>query len=272
MSDFDYAGHIALSAHKALLYEALTAPKPGLVDRFDSGAHSDMDIFTFVDSAESLLPYFYRCACAGIEHGTADAALFKTLRAYGLEAERDMLKATCGVNTHKGAILSLGIICAAAGALGSGASSDDICLAAGKIAQPLLDDFKHIDPKDPSYGERQYLEKGRTGIRGEAASGFPQVCKHALPYFRDLLESGLNMNDAALLVLARLILTTDDTTLIKRCGEENLPEVRKQIASVLLCEDMKKELSILNNDWSESGISAGGCADLLGITLFFIFL
>lgn len=35
----------------ALLTEVCTMPKPGLVDRTNSGSHRDMDIFTFIDAA-----------------------------------------------------------------------------------------------------------------------------------------------------------------------------------------------------------------------------
>ena len=36
-------------AVRALLYEVITTPKPGLVDRRNSGSHKDMDVFTFMD-------------------------------------------------------------------------------------------------------------------------------------------------------------------------------------------------------------------------------
>ena len=43
---------------QALLYEVSATPKPGLVDRNNTGAHKDMDIFTFEASAVSLNHYF----------------------------------------------------------------------------------------------------------------------------------------------------------------------------------------------------------------------
>ena len=57
---FRFADDTAMTACRALLYEVMATPKPGLVDRDNTGAHDDMDIFTFETSALALLPYFRR--------------------------------------------------------------------------------------------------------------------------------------------------------------------------------------------------------------------
>ena len=91
----------ARQAVRALLYEVTTTPKPGLVDRRNSGSHTDMDSFTFMSSAASLYPYFEACTRAGRK--TADGPApetFAALRPLGCEAEGEMLAATHGVNTH----------------------------------------------------------------------------------------------------------------------------------------------------------------------------
>ncbi len=49
---------ISQLALKALLYEVSLSPKPGLVDRFDNGAHDDMSFMTFIDSMIALSPFF----------------------------------------------------------------------------------------------------------------------------------------------------------------------------------------------------------------------
>lgn len=59
------AAAAAQQAVRAILYEVATTPKPGLVDRCNSGSHTDMNFFTFMDSAASLYPYFEACARAG---------------------------------------------------------------------------------------------------------------------------------------------------------------------------------------------------------------
>jgi len=108
---------VAALAVRALLYEVNTTPKPGLVDRNNCGSHKDMNTFTFLNSAAALWPYFHQCAKTGYystETGSAPAEVFSSLRKHGRAAELTMYHATGGVNTHKGAVFSLGIICAAA--------------------------------------------------------------------------------------------------------------------------------------------------------------
>ena len=105
---------VAQLACRSLLYEVCVTPKPGLVDRQNSGDHRDMDLFTFLNSAPALFPYFERCVRQGWKE-TEPEALFPPLRWEGKLAEQAMLAATGGVNTHKGAIFSMGLCCAALG-------------------------------------------------------------------------------------------------------------------------------------------------------------
>ncbi|MGI0503638.1 triphosphoribosyl-dephospho-CoA synthase, partial [Burkholderia sp. ZZQ-2] len=104
------AGRIAELAERSLVLEIETYPKPGLVSHVDTGSHTDMDAATFARSAAVLRPYFAELADAGARD--ADMAV---LRKIGLRAEHAMLAATGGVNTHRGAIFGLGLLCAAAG-------------------------------------------------------------------------------------------------------------------------------------------------------------
>ncbi|MHA1366376.1 MAG: triphosphoribosyl-dephospho-CoA synthase, partial [Candidatus Heimdallarchaeota archaeon] len=48
---------IASNITKAILLEVTCTPKPGLVDRKNSGAHRDMDIFTFMISSAVISQY-----------------------------------------------------------------------------------------------------------------------------------------------------------------------------------------------------------------------
>jgi triphosphoribosyl-dephospho-CoA synthase len=108
--------YISKCAVQSMLYEVTATPKPGLVDRANSGAHKDMDFFSFMSSSAVLGPFFYRCARKGVEYDSPNVeGLFHQIRGLGVEAEHKMFQATGGVNTHKGLIFSLGIICAAAG-------------------------------------------------------------------------------------------------------------------------------------------------------------
>ena len=110
------ADQAAAAAVRALLYEVSATPKPGLVDRNNSGSHQDMDFFTFVDSSAALIPWFRDFFSIGWEHGdeTGDR-LFERLRFAGQNAEAKMFSATGGVNTHKGLIFASAIFCGALG-------------------------------------------------------------------------------------------------------------------------------------------------------------
>lgn len=105
-------GHLAW---KALIEEVVTTPKPGLVDLYSNGAHTDMDVDTFRRSAEALRPFFALMAERGIQEQGSPEELFRSLRGTGMEAEKAMYGATGGVNTHKGIIFTFGVFCAAAG-------------------------------------------------------------------------------------------------------------------------------------------------------------
>lgn len=55
-----------LAAEKSLFYEVLATPKAGLVDRLDQGAHTDMNIYSFVDSSLALGPSLRKFIEAGM--------------------------------------------------------------------------------------------------------------------------------------------------------------------------------------------------------------
>ena len=93
-------------AVRALRMELDTPLKPGLVGPDSSGAHHDMDYGLMQRGIAAIRPYLSRMACAETAEQLVDL---------GLAAEKEMLSATLGVNTHRGAIFCLGIALAAAG-------------------------------------------------------------------------------------------------------------------------------------------------------------
>ena len=101
---------VAQLAVASLHAELRLYPKPGLVSPVDTGSHDDMDASTFMRSLFALRHYFRRICLAGMRN-----APFVQLKQLGIAAEAAMLKATHGINTHRGAIFSLGLLCAAAG-------------------------------------------------------------------------------------------------------------------------------------------------------------
>lgn len=107
---------IAAFAVESMLYEVAATPKPGLVDRANNGAHNDMDFFTFMSSAAALHDTFDLMIKLGVQKQSSPIQeLLPMLRKEGRLAEKKMFEATGGVNTHKGMIFSLGILCGCCG-------------------------------------------------------------------------------------------------------------------------------------------------------------
>ena len=271
-----FADQVAKQAVGALITEVCITPKPGLVDRANSGAHRDMDIFTFVDSSLALFPYFREITAYSLTYdGTCDGLLPK-LVPRGIQAEQDMLLATGGVNTHKGAIFSLGILCAAVATqakqrdTAGEAVLQDACiaLAAGRTRA------KTLPVNDVTNGTRIYAQYGLNGVLGEAAAGFPHVFNLALPRFREQIKRGNTIETAGVVALLHLIAHLDDTNIIARCGLEKLREVQAMVSSALakLSKDQsdlqyRAYAKELDSMFIQRGISPGGCADLLAATL-----
>ena len=268
----DTAGSCAL---KAVLSEVSVTPKPGLVDRRDSGSHTDMDFFTFVDSSAALAPWFRRFFLAGWDHA---GGLFGVLRALGQQAETDMFAATKGVNTHKGLIFSMAILCGALGRASAEAfpqspSLDQISEIARSLGADSMKDFAASSGE--TSGLRCYHAHGLSGIRGEAAAGFPAVINVGLPTLRQWLSRGVSLNDASCAALLALIAAVDDTNMIRRGGYEEAAARKTEarcLSAALRAERICPALSALNEAYIQKNLSPGGCADLLALTLFFHFL
>jgi holo-ACP synthase/triphosphoribosyl-dephospho-CoA synthase len=267
------------AAVRALLYEVSVTPKPGLVDRANSGAHDDMDFFTMTDSIVALAPHFAAFARTGYEWNGSLPELFSKIRSTGVRAEHDMFSATHGINTHKGAIFSLGILCASIGYLSGHrqkASIDAILETAGTMAADVMKDFRDIDTGSAkTHGEKLYAFYGITGIRGEAANGFPNVRRYALPKLKKLLAEGVSLNDAGAVVLLNLLAYVEDTNIITRSDPETGRKVQ-QMVSRKISENIDVA-GLLQYAWEldcyfvKNRLSPGGCADLLAISFFLYF-
>jgi len=242
------------------------------VDARDSGAHRDMDLFTFMDSAAALGGWFEDAARIGMMQ-VSDEDTFAALRTRGIAAEADMLAATGGVNTHKGALFSLGIACCAAGRAGAGASAEEILAEAAKIAGPSLADFEAVSCENAQTGgEKQYLMQQLTGIRGEAAAGFPSVSEHALPAFRAAAARGERLNDAGVHALISLMACLTDSNILRRKGAAALKDVQALAAELLQNGFAHEDVQRMNADFIRENISPGGSADLLALTYFLHFI
>ncbi len=268
-------------ALKSTLFEVAATPKPGLVDRNNSGAHKDMDFFTFMASSAILPCVFTECARQGLSYSSSDfQGLLKKLRPIGVEAEKRMLQATAGVNTHKGLIFSLGIICAAAGSIYRDTGCKvimcrEISDRVKKMTSGISDrELKGTENnKRMTTGERLYNEHGVKGIRGQIESGFSAVTDKSLVVFKEMLRQGsLSLNDTLVQVLLHLMTVTEDSNVIGRHGMAMLDYVKKCANDALSAGGMltkagKKYICQMDRDFVDKGISPGGSADLLAVTI-----
>lgn len=264
---------------RALLDEVCTTPKPGLVDRANNGSHRDMDIFTFTASAAALAPYWGRCVQIG--QGTAERApaeTFAALRRAGQGAERAMFAATGGVNPHKGAIFTLGMICGAVGRLwtADGPCRDPeriLAECAAMASAAMKADFASIDAKHArTAGQRLYLEQGISGVRGEAARGFPGISEIALPVLKRALSAGRSRNDAGAITLLHLIARGTDTNMISRGGAARAQAAAERCRALLERDALPgaEEIGALDRAFIRENLSPGGCADLLAAAFFLL--
>lgn len=264
---------IALLAMQSLLDEVNTTPKPGLVDRRNNGSHRDMTLATFAASAEALRPYFAQCVTIGHEtKDLAPAETFLKLRRAGIHAEQTMYQATGGVNTHKGAIFTMGILCGSLGRLWTGdapiAQTQLLLNECARVAAvSLKEDFSRLDGAPATAGERLYMTRGITGIRGEAAAGLPSVARCALPAFQACLAKGYSRNDAGAVTLLHLIAAVADTNLYHRGGDEGAAWAAKEAAALMAAPTMAR-IEALDDAFIQRNLSPGGCADLLAVTYF----
>jgi len=244
----DFASErLAELAVQALKDEVLLTPKPGLVDAANSGAHRDMDLPMFLQSAESLRPYFEEAVRLGL--AGADAA---PLQQAGLQAEQTMFAVTGGVNTHKGSIYGFGLLlCAMGHRLKTG------CDLFEKAAQLAAGCKKAAGQ---THGSIVLNQHGAGGARQEAQSGFPTARYGA----EVLAETG----DAHTTFLS-LLLRCEDTNLLYRGGAEGLT-FAKDWASRILNSPANLRPSLLkemDEAFIARNLSPGGTADLLAMAL-----
>ncbi|MDD4601582.1 2-(5''-triphosphoribosyl)-3'-dephosphocoenzyme-A synthase [bioreactor metagenome] len=275
------AQKIGCLAIESMLYEAACTPAPGLVDRINSGAHTDMDFFSFMSSTAALSTAMARTAQAGISHDDLLPELLPVLRHIGIEAEREMLQATKGVNTQKGLLFSLGIAAAAAGLLckqDKPLKAADVLAVIAEITTGIVERElgRAVGRKDGALtaGERLYRDYKITGIRGEMEAGLPAVGAIALPTLRTALEAGLTINAALVDTLLVLMLNADDTTVMHRHDPDKMRcWVRAKVEAVISAGGMateqgRKMTELLDQEFIAHNVSPGGAADLLAVTWF----
>lgn len=266
---------IAHLATQALQAELDTTPKPGLVDKDNNGAHRDMDYALMQRSIDTLHPYFVKLA----QLGCADALPSHTaIRDAGIEAEKAMLSATNGVNTHKGALFSMGLAVVAAAhekrkiaaneeqILKERNGGEDVLVSLQTTIKALAASFP--DTNGTHGSKAKLLSKGTTAIKGaldNAREGYEMLFAEWLPFYIKHRKE----RDAHTLhkTLLRIMCDLDDTNVIYRTDLATAEEV-KQEARALLDNFSKAALKDMDRHYTTRNISPGGAADMLSLTIF----
>ena len=257
---------IAHLATQALQAELDTTPKPGLVDKDNNGAHRDMDYALMQLSINTLHPYFVRLALLGF----ADTLPSHTsIKDAGIEAEKAMLAATNGVNTHKGALFSMGLAVVAAAYEEKKAAANkeergkekeergkerekekredslvsiENLTPIESLASPLSSlqlTIKALAASFPdtsgTHGSKaKQLSNGTTTIKGaldNAREGYEKLFAEWLPFYNERRKS----HDAHALhkTLLRIMCDLDDTNVIYRTNVATAEEVKQEARALL---------------------------------------
>lgn len=260
-----HAEQLGRLAALCLKLEVGTFPKPGLVSHIDSGSHSDMNAELLCRSADTLRPFFRDLVVAG-----AAGAGMDRLRAIGIPAERTMLEATCGVNTHRGAIFGMGLLCAAAGYR----TTFGIRKPLGRLIAERWGEAIYSGPVClRSHGAVAARRYGAGGARAEAALGFPSVYDLALPALRAARELVPDDEEAARIqACMALIADVVDTNLLHRGGAEGLRFAQASASAFLALGGVgspgwRSRAVAIHETFVARNLSPGGSADLLAMAL-----
>lgn len=252
---------ILIKAIKCIFTELDMYPKFGLVSRVDSGAHTDMNYQTFVDSAMSIKPYLKEF----IEYGLRDIDDPFLLQDIGKRAEEAMFEETDGVNTLKGLIFILGLFLPViTKAILHNKDVSFIKSEIKRIAEVVIGDYyENLSPT--SHGDQIYLRHGFKGVRGEALNGF-EIVFDAPSYAKEDATSR-QMN-----YLMYLMSKLNDTTILHRKSHQALLQVQKDMSEILRKGGYSKNeelIKMISDSYIKQNISPGGSADLFVIKMMY---
>lgn len=268
-------GHLASMALQA---ELDTTPKPGLVDRNDNGAHCDMDHALMQRSIQALHPYFVRLAQLGF---TDKQPCHDEIVNIGIEAEREMFKATGGVNTHKGALFSIGLAAVAlageafcrikqAERCGTMAYNDVNSKQIQSLSNSIASLARLFPDTNGTHGSKAKANNILKGALDNAREGYTQLFKAWLPFYIDRIAEGDNY--ALHKTLLRIMCDLDDTNIVYRTSMETMQEVKTEARQMLDTSrnivNFEAALQAMNTDYIHRNISPGGSADMLSLVVF----
>ncbi|OON41114.1 triphosphoribosyl-dephospho-CoA synthase CitG [Izhakiella australiensis] len=256
---------IARLARQAMIDEVCLTPKPGLVDRDNNGAHRDMDLALFMRSIAAIAPWFSQFYQLGFDHARRPASeMLAVIRPAGIACEQAMFSATAGVNTHKGGIFSLGLLCVAAGRLSatdSELTQRSLCRQVSEITHGLVARELVNRQRGSTAGERLYQRWQLTGARGEVESGFATVRQSVLPFWQAQQPGERRLHHA----LLRLMAVNPDTNLAARGGLHGMQFVQRYAQKLLQNGWDSAALEQMDRALIARNLSPGGSADLLAV-------
>lgn len=256
-----FSSTLADLAVASLIEEVSLTPKPGLVDQKDQGSHNDLTYSIMLKSANCLHETFYEMAMVSLGEKPSQY-LREKIGEIGRKGEMAMFQATNGVNTHKGAIWSLGLLTAAAAIHRGRCDENKLCHTAGEIAR-FEDRFI---PSQLTNGIKAVKKYGVHGAKAEAQLAFPHIRSISLPIFKSSLHQ-FNYEIAKFRSLLALMANLDDTCLLHRGGVDGLNYVKQYAAQILDSNNMH-ELQTMNEELKIRNLSPGGSADLLAATIY----
>lgn len=262
-----HAHHLANLAVNALIKEASLTPKPGLVDQVSNGAHDDMDYDLLIRSAESLRQTFYDIAHYSYQH-PINQELRENIAKIGRMGEQSMLKTTDNINTHKGAIWTLGLMISIVASNNKPMDARSILTQCGLLAS-FADRFYHTI--HPTKGMNMQKKYGIKGALDEAQQGFPSISA-SLIFFQ-------NQNDTSdnhviwINQLLYLMSIVDDTCILSRSDLIQLKTIQSFAKEILAkngygTQEGQKLYQDLCQYCLDHQLSPGGSADLLAGMIF----
>jgi triphosphoribosyl-dephospho-CoA synthase len=252
-------------AVRALYFEVKAYPKPGLVSFIDAGAHQDMDGETFYRSLFTLRHYFYHITKKGLQ-----TDCFEELKQIAIQAEQRMLEKTLGVNTHRGAIFALGIVCVSVVRL----AKEKKHFTPDDVHHSILNDWScHLENhpgKKNSHGAIVRQEYEVIDARQMAIRGYDLVFQ-LLPEFIRLFIDSQSLDASCLFAYSALLMRVDDTNILYKKGKVGLEYAQCTVADLLAtsCLHTRRQKALaIHQLFSTDGISPGGVADLISVLLF----
>ena len=212
------------------------------------------------------LRHYFRQICRA---GLRDAP-FADLKQLGIDAEAAMLMATRGVNTHRGAIFSLGMLCAAAGQL----HAHDLPFTPAALRAAMLQRWGDAlalhasPPATDSNGLRVARRYAASGAREEGALGLPSVFEIGVPTLLAARARGASLDMARTDTLFALMAHISDSNVYHRAGPAGAQTVREHARHFLdqggtTNVNWRNTALASHREFVAKRLSPGGAADLL---------